>query len=438
MLSVNKLAKSETLKKVLIISYYWPPAGGSGVQRWVKFAKYLPESGWQPIVYTPSNPEYPSLDNSLTSEVTTIPTITHPIFEPYSLYRRFTGTKDSVGAGFVSEKESHGFAKKFAVWIRGNLFIPDARLFFIKTSISRLSKFLKENNVDAIVSTGPPHSMHLIAKELSKKFQLPWLADFRDPWTKVYYFNDLKPGKWARKRQEKLETEVLTKADSVVLVTKGTAVEMNSIVPRKYHVITNGYDAHDFSLSSLKAKKEKNETFVITYSGTLLPSQLITAFWDALSLLKSDYSFEIHFYGRIDISTKNYISNVGLDSYCTYFGYIDHDLLIEKLLFSDCNLLILPNLSESDILIPGKLFEYLAAKRPIFSVGTPNSEIADLIDSHNAGYYHTFDDATGILKSLRSLFEDSQTQFSFDSVEKYSRKNLTKEIATILDQMTSQ
>ena len=437
MLEPIALADNTTSKKVLVISYYWPPAGGSGVQRWVKFAKYLPESGWQPIVYTPSNPEYPSIDQSLVFEVDSIPTITHPIFEPYAFYRKFTGHKGSVGAGFVSESEKVGLAQKIAIWIRGNLFIPDARKFFVATSISRLSKFLKDNPVDAIVSTGPPHSMHLIAQELSKRFHIPWLADFRDPWTKVYYFNDLNPSKWARKRQERLERSVLASANEVVVVTKGTAKEMDTIVARNYHVITNGYDHEDFPNLSQVQETKNDKPFIISYAGTLLPSQFIPEFWKSLAHLKSQFALEIHFYGRIDVSTTNFISEVNLDSHCTFHGYIPHDEIVDRISKSNCNLLILPNLPESEILIPGKLFEYLASRRPIFAIGTPQSEISQLITTHNAGVYHHFDDSQGISNSLTSLLTRNHDHFSFDLVESFSRKNLTRKLVTLLEQMTS-
>lgn len=432
MLSANKLAYSENQKKVLIISYYWPPAGGSGVQRWVKFAKYLPENGWQPTIFTPSNPEYPAIDHSLLSDVKSVKTITLQIFEPYSIFRKLTGSKNKVGAGFVSENESVGIAQKLAIWIRGNLFVPDARRFFVNPAIKSLSELLKREHFDAIVSTGPPHSMHLIALSLHRKFGIPWLADFRDPWTQVYYFDDLKPGIWARKRHKKLEKKTLTMASSVCVVSNGMAKEMSEIVHREFDVVTNGFDSEDFT----ETERPRNEIFTITYSGTLLPSQYAETFWTKLSELSTHFDFKIDFFGRVDVTTRNIISDVNLDSHSHFHGYVEHKIIVNRISVSDCNLLILPNLPQSSHILTGKVFEYLAAKRPIFALGTPNSEVANLIESHKAGYYHTFEDSKGIQGSLHSLFDGSHPSFSFDNIEKYSRENLSKRIAGILNQMT--
>ncbi|MEA3317025.1 MAG: glycosyl transferase family 1, partial [Bacteroidota bacterium] len=181
-------------KKVLIITYYWPPSGGAGVQRWLKFAKFLPKYGWNPIIYTPENGEIPVTDKSLHKDISKeTKVIKRKIWEPYTWYKKFIGQKNNqkINVGFLSENQKPKFTEKISVWIRGNFFIPDARKFWIKPSVKFLKTYLKNNNVDAIISTGPPHSMHLIAMQLQKKLNLPWIADFRDPWTNIDFYEDL-------------------------------------------------------------------------------------------------------------------------------------------------------------------------------------------------------------------------------------------------------
>ncbi|NTW26696.1 MAG: glycosyltransferase family 4 protein, partial [Lentimicrobium sp.] len=187
-------------RRVLIISYYWPPSGGAGVQRWLKFVKYLRESGWEPVVYVPENPEYPAIDESLAKDIPDgIEIIKTPIWEPYSFYKKLIGAGkgERINAGFLSEKKRPGLTEQFSIWLRGNFFIPDARKFWIRPSISFLTRYLEKHPVDAIVSTGPPHSMHMIALGVKKRTGLPWLADFRDPWTNIDFYHELMLTTWA-------------------------------------------------------------------------------------------------------------------------------------------------------------------------------------------------------------------------------------------------
>ena len=230
------------MKKVLIISYYWPPSGGAGVQRWLKFVKYLPQFGIQPHVYTPSNPEAPAQDESLQKDIPSEAVIVQqPIFEPYSFYKKFTGKKGNINAGFLSEdKDSRQkFTEKMSIWVRGNLFIPDARVMWVKPSIKFLTKYIKENEIEVVISSGPPHSMHLIAMELKRKLNIKWIADFRDPWTNIDFYKDLMLTNWADKKHHRLEKEVLQKADEIITIGKTIASELEIIRGKKVHVITN-------------------------------------------------------------------------------------------------------------------------------------------------------------------------------------------------------
>lgn len=204
------------MKKVLIITYYWPPTGGAGVQRWLKFSKYFRSFGWEPVIYTPSNPDFPIFDDTLLHDVPKDLTVLKTaITEPYDIYRKIMRKKktETVNQGFLSEGKENTWLQAAMIWIRGNFFIPDARMFWIRPSLNYLSEYMKTNAIDAVISTGPPHSMHLIALGLKEKFKLPWIADFRDPWTQIDFYDQLKLSGFADRKHKRLEKTVLTKAD---------------------------------------------------------------------------------------------------------------------------------------------------------------------------------------------------------------------------------
>ncbi len=221
------------MKRVLIITYYWPPNGGAGVQRWLKMAKYLPQHGWQPVIYTPSDPEVITADPGLEQEIPAlVEVIKRPIIEPYTLYKRLTGRRkdDKVHLGFLKEEGKKSWREELAVWIRGNMFVPDARVWWVHPSVKFLEGYLRDHPVDAIVSTGPPHSMHLIALGLKKKFpQLRWIADWRDPWTNIDFYDQLKLTAWADRKHHRLEKEVITHADVNVVVGWTMAEELKAL-----------------------------------------------------------------------------------------------------------------------------------------------------------------------------------------------------------------
>ena len=292
-------------KKVLIISYYWPPSGGGGVMRWLKMSKFLPELGWQPIVYTPENPDPSISDESLLKEVhSKIIELKTPIWEPYDIYRKITGKKknDKFKAGYISEASSGNWKSRFSVFIRGNFLIPDPRKFWIRPSIKYLSIYLKDNPVDLIVSTGPPHSMHLIALGLKKKFDIPWIADFRDPWTDIDFYHKLKLSKWADKKHKRLELKVLSKADHVVTVSPGCAHDINKICNRKVEVINNGFDPTDFEFE----KSPLDKHFTISHFGAFNKDRNPANLWKTLGILtEENETFKNSLQGFLLISCKD-------------------------------------------------------------------------------------------------------------------------------------
>ena len=432
------------MKRVLIITYYWPPSGGAGVQRWLKFVKYLRDFGWEPVVYTPENPEAPAIDQSLTKDIPEgIAILKTKILEPYAAYKKFVGRKkdDTIKSGFLSENKPPSLTEKISVWIRGNLFIPDARKFWIKPSIRYLSKYLRENPVDAMVSTGPPHSMHLIALGIKKKLNIPWLADFRDPWTNIDFFDKLMLTRSAERKHRKLEERVLINADLRVTVSWNWAEDFKEMVDKNMGVVTNGFDPDDFKNIEFKP----GDKFDIVHIGSMNKDRNPTVFWEALSeLMKEDEPFskdlKLTFVGQTDFSVFEALDKYGLSGYAEKISYKPHDELMASAGNASVLLLPLNNTPNVNGIIPGKIFEYLALKRPIFCIGPGDGDSARIINQCNAGVVIGFDGKqkmkSGILKFYADFKLDKRITPGDDEARNtYSRKKLTGEIAGLLDKM---
>ena len=317
------------------------------MQRWLKFAKYLPQFGWDPVIYTPSNGEMPVIDASLEKDVPVEAiVIRQPIWEPYHLYKRFVGRRkeEKINTGFLSEGKKSGVTEKIAVWLRGNLFIPDARKFWVKPSIKFLSHYINTNKIDAIVSTGPPHSMHLIALRLKQLFNIPWLADFRDPWTNIDFYSDLMLSKRADRKHHNLERKVLSNASAVVSIGKTMANEFEDMVNRKVNVITNGYDDDDMP----KEKIKRDNKFSIAHIGTMVKTRNPKTLWKVLKqLVDEDKIFssnlEIELVGKIDFEVRKSLEEYDLLPFTRFINYINHDDVIRMQAQSQVLLLILNN-----------------------------------------------------------------------------------------------
>jgi len=432
-----------TLRKVLIITYYWPPSGGAGVQRWLKFSKYLREYGWEPVIYTPENPEAPAIDHSLEKDIPEgITVIRLPIFEPYSAYKRFVGMKpgEKVNAGFLQEKEKPGRAEGFAVWLRGNFFIPDARRFWINPSIRFLKKYLKDNPVDAIVSTGPPHSMHLIAMQLNKTFNIPWLADFRDPWTGIDFYHQLKLTSVADKLHHKLEKKVLSSATEVTVISRDMMNEFKGIFDRKYKLVTNGYDAEDICPLP---QNQLDEDFTISHIGSINPARNPVKLWKVLAkMVKQKPLFasalRIKLVGKVDIGVLKSIEESGLTPYLTRIEYMPHRDVMYEIQKSQVLLLLINNTPNAKGILTGKIFEYLGSGRPILSIGPEDGDAAVILRNADAGQtadYHNEEAMKRILDDYFIRFSEQRLESNTGNRLKYSRKELTREIAGILDEM---
>jgi glycosyltransferase involved in cell wall biosynthesis len=425
-------------KKVLIITYYWPPSGGAGVQRWLKFVKYLREFGWEPIIYTPENAEMPSLDNSLIKDIPKgVVVLKTPIWEPYDAYKKLVGQnkEEKINSGFLSENKKPKRTEKLAVWVRGNFFIPDARKYWIKPSVKYLKNYLKENPVDAIVSTGPPHSMHLIAKELKKSLNVKWLADFRDPWTNIDFYKDLMLSKTADKKHKRLEKEVLQEADVVLSIGNTMGKELTDLGAKRSEVITNGYDIE----KNLEEVALDNK-FSIAHIGTMTKSRNPEVLWKVLSMLIDNNEvfknrLEIKLVGKVDVKVMDSIEKFNLLSYVRKIEYMPHDEVILEQRKSHLLLLVVNNTPNAKGILTGKFFEYMSSGRPTLCIGPNDGDVAEIIRETEAGEVFESDEESTLEKYIVACFQGKLSFKTNNSIEKYSRRQLTKKLVSILDSL---
>jgi glycosyltransferase involved in cell wall biosynthesis len=438
----KRIHKLMEQKKILIITYYWPPAGGPGVQRWLKFAKYLPEFGWKPIIFTPENPSYPLLDESLMKDVPeNLEIIKTKIWEPYQLAEKLNKSNKKFKAGQFDVGKNQSWKSKLSIWVRGNFFIPDARVFWVKPSTKFLEQYLKENKIDVVVTSGPPHSLHLIGLNLKKKLpNLKWIADFRDPWTEISYYKHLRLTKSSDKKHRQFENAVFKNAD-ITLATSYTDAENFRKNGANAVCITNGFDETDASqtlkLSDSQTLKQK---FTLSYIGVLEQLRNPENLWKALENLvktNSDFAeyFTLKFAGRIDDKILNLIENSGLKNHVLNLGYISHDKAINEMAKSSLLLITnFPNESSKGI-IPGKIFEYLATGKQIISFGPNEADVSKILNETNAGKHFSYDDSETIKNFILEKFElwkNGNLVENTQNIEQFSRRNLTKKLAEIL------
>ena len=430
------LRKIKVPKKVLIITYYWPPAGGPGVQRWLKFVKFLPEFGIEPIVYIPENPNYPIVDDSLISEVSKNTTILkQPINEPYKLARLFSKeASKTISKGIIKEQKKQSFIEKLMLYIRGNFFIPDARKSWIKPSAIFLSDYILKENIKTIITTGPPHSLHLIGLKLKKQLGVKWLADFRDPWTTISYHKQLKLTDASKRKHEALEKQILNTADQIIVTSFTTKIEFQQITNKPIEVITNGYDNEphvDF---------EMDYKFTLSHIGSLLSKRNPEILWQALrDLTKENSGFskdlQINFIGSVSENVINSISSYGLSNYINNIGYLPHKEAVKFQKKSQVLLLIEINSEDTKCIIPGKLFEYMISNRPIIAIGPEDSDVKKIIKETNTGNYFNYSDyelLKRIILDHYKAYQKKTLQSHPIGLQKYHRKALTKSLSKIL------
>ena len=425
------------MKKVLIISYYWPPLGGSGVQRWLKFSKYLLKLDWKPIIYTPENPYFELKDDTLLKEISSEISIWKtPIWEPYTLKDKiFQKGLNNHSAGVISNKYS--LKNRFLNWIRGNLFIPDPKKYWVNPTVNSLKSIIKEQKINYIVSTGPPHSMHLIALKLKKIFSdLNWIADFRDPWTNLDILNDFNLSKRSLKIHRNLENNVLKNADLVLTVGERWAADFKDLGAKNVKVITNGYDSDDFK----DFKDLDTNKFILGHYGIMNHLRNPSNLWKALNELcleNNDFnkSLEIRLSGNIDKNILNEISKYPfLNSKLVNLGFLNHKDVIKEYSMASLLLLLLFDSKSGEGNYPGKLFEYIATKKPILSFGPTESDVKNIL-KNGFGIYHAYKgDVNSIKENILSVYNYKYVNKGLDST-KYSRKHLTKELVKILEEL---
>ena len=421
----------EYKKRLLIISYYWPPTGGSGVQRWVKFSKYLPEHGWQPVIYTPENPERLAYDESLLADIPECAeVIRRRIVEPYGLYRKLFGRS----GGEVNPLNSSGksLKSKLSRVLRGNLFIPDPRVSWVRCSVRFLKKYLREHPVDAVVTTGPPQSMHLIGRGLKRSLGLPWIADFRDPWTRMFYYKHLCLSKFADRKHHRLEQGVLDEADLVLAVSPPVRDDFQAQTRTPVHLITNGYDEDDFPVREPGSRKDGK--FRIVHTGLFAADGNPLKLWDALARrCREDEDFaqrlEIRLAGKTDAPVLEAIRERGLGAQLVDLGYLPHSRVVQEQ--QEADLLILPLRHEPEYakVLPGKIFEYIASGRPVLGIGQEDGAAAAILRDSGAGRMYDWDREDNFLEFMDMDHEAAE------GAARYSRKALTRQLVEELESL---
>ncbi len=420
------------MQKVLVITYYWPPAGGPGVQRWLKFVKYLRDFDIEPVVYVPENPTYPIQDASLVSEIPEgITILKHPIFEPYGWAGLLSRKKTKrISSGIIHTKNQSSL-EKLMLWVRGNLFIPDARKYWVKPSAKFLSKVITEQGIDTIITTGPPHSVHLIGQQLKQKYQLRWLADFRDPWTSIGYHKKLKLTSSSQNKHKLLENQVLHEADTIIVTSETTKKEFAGLTKQPITVITNGYDV-DYKGDTTLDKK-----FSISHIGSLLSGRNPSNLWQVLAEIAHDNkqfrdAFELQLVGVVSEDVLDNMFGHGLQPYIKQIDYLSHSDALKFQQQAQVLLLVEINSHETEGIIPGKLFEYMAAQRPILGVGPKNWEVSRIIQETQSGQVFNYEDRLALKTLILEWFERYQSAnlvVNSTNVEQYSRRELTRKLA---------
>ena len=424
-------------RRVLIITYYWPPSGGSGVQRWLKFAKYLPDAGWEPVIFTPENPDFDLRDGSLEKEVSKqLEVIRFPIWEPYQLFSKVKG-KTQTHPGRLLEQKEKGFLEKAAIWARANLLVPDPRVFWVKPSVKFLTDLAQSGQFQAVITTGPPHSMHLIGRELKRKTGLPWIADFRDPWSQWEFLDTLPMTSFIRKKHQQLEQTVLKEADAVLTISPTFQRDLEKLARRKINLLTNGFDPADIPAGFSPKEKEAGKLHLV-YSG------IIDAIRNPIPLmeaLKAEFEGGVEevkwtFVGKVSEHVQAYVKqDAWLSERIHFAGYVSHGEVFGFYAKADVLVLILTDTKNAQGNIPGKLFEYLATGVPVLALGDPKGDSAKILKDAGAGEVIAHTDASTIRGQLRVLMDSSAKKVDPKDLEKYSRQYLSHQLAKNLDEL---
>ncbi len=424
------------MKRYLLITYYWPPSGGVGVQRWLKMSNHLNDMGWKPTVFTPENPSYNGIDQKLVEEVKHLHVVRNKIIEPHHIYRWIKGSKKENLNDF-QDQSSQSLFGKVSLYIRSNYFIPDARMLWIKPSIKYLKKTFKKGEFDAIISTGPPHSTHLISKGIRPYFDCPWIADFRDPWTDIDYFDELNLTSTALTKHKKLESEVVSSADKVITVSPTWQELLNDIGKRKdVAFIPNGFDSSNYA-----DPLYKSEDFIVSHVGQFDKARNFDALWKGISTFLSNYpeakkKFKLKMVGSMAREVKASIENYGLKEYLDHVQFVEHQEAINIMRTSSINLLLINQKTNNNKgRLPSKLYEYIAAGKPILGIGPVEGDVQTILASVNANPILDYSDEAGVMLRLEQAYKSKEST-PYYNIEVYNRYNLALEVKEVLDSLT--
>lgn len=432
-------------KKVLIITYYWPPGSGPGVQRWLKFCKYLPEFEWIPTVVTVKNGSYPSIDPSLENDIPQgMKVFKTKTLEPFAIYNFFRGKKGkSVEVAMASVKGKQSLFAKFSNYIRSNFFIPDARVGWNKYAYEAAAKIIESEKPDVIITTGPPQSTHLVGLKLQKKYKVKWIADFRDPWTTIYYNQFLLRTDSSHAKDLAYETKVLNSADAIITATPGITNDLKSRA-KKAFTIPNGFDLEDFA----KVDFNPSEKFKLAYVGNLKPVQNVAKVWEAISELKTEnkefaLKFEFEITGNMAPEFEVSFEQFGINDLVKIKKFVPHKEAIARMLESHVLFLPIPIDKDNKSILTGKIFEYLATKRPLLAIGPTHGNAAEILSQCEKSSMIDYDDIISIKHRLLHLFETYQNnptpiEEGNNDYLNYSRKGTTKTLTTILNEFLSE
>ncbi len=433
------------LINLLYISYYWPPSGGPGVQRGLKFCKYMPQTGVQPTILTVDEKQasYPVLDPTFEQEVPAgIAVYRTATSEPFEYYKKLSGRKEIPYSGFANEEAKTGLLDKVFKFLRGNLFIPDARVGWNKHALKQAEELLQSGNFQAILTTSPPHSTQLIGLKLKARYRLPWIADLRDPWTNIHYYDQLYHTPLAKRIDKKYELQVLEQADAVIVTSEDTKrLFLNkpvNIDPDKIHVIPNGYDEDDFVYPTAPPQDE----FLITYAGTITENYNIDVFLKALATLKSvnsDIRYRLRFVGKVSEGVKQRINKAGLEGNTEYIAHVPHKEAIKYLMESTALFMAIADVPNMYANVPGKLFEYLASNKPIICLGPVHSDTDRIIDECGAGrlfHYTAYDLMVDHLSLMSKAWKiNPNLDLPYINHAQFSRRELTGQLAKVVKRL---
>ena len=417
--------------KVLIITYYWPPSGGPGVQRWLKFVKYLPDFGIRPVVLTvdPAHAEYPVLDRSLEADVAPdLEVYRTECKGVYDWYKRLTGFKTAPYSGFANEGNP-GLLQKIARFVRGNFFLPDARRGWIKYAFAEACRIIEKYGIDTVITTGPPHSTHLIGLKIKKKYRVKWIVDFRDPWTAIFYNESLYQTQWAKRINLRYERATLNACDHLTLVADDR--EQLNIASSKIVFIPNGYDTSDFC----NRETLHSEVFTICYTGTIAGNYPTGILFEAFKALQQEITFKLRFVGKVtDPVREKFVAQLG--NSVEFVDFVPHNEAINIMASSDVLLLLIPYAENSKFILTGKVFEYLATGKPVLVVGPADSKAAQIVQQANAGAAFEDDDAEDmknfLLRQYQNRIKGIAPAPDWEIIRQFSRERLTQRLAEII------